>query len=137
MFGQNNAIGWVDTAKFDKTHDAAASQGWIPAVLDTNGDGKITEWTEPDQPIDPKKDHRIEFGCYGIAISPIDDSLWCSGIGVKDTKLVRIERGANPPQTSKAEVYVPPPTKCRCPVRGAWPSTQTAWSGRTGGALTK
>ena len=75
VFGQNNAIGWVDTEKFDKTHDAAASQGWIPAVLDTNGDGKITEWTEPDQPIDPKKDHRIEFGCYGIAISPVDRQL--------------------------------------------------------------
>ncbi len=61
VFGQKNAIGWIDTAMFDKTHDAAASQGWIPAVLDTNGDGKITEWTEPDQPIDPKKDHRIRI----------------------------------------------------------------------------
>ena len=81
VFGQNNAIGWVDTMAFDKTHDAAASQGWCPAVLDTNGDGKITEWTEPNQPIDPKKDHRIEFGCYCDAINPIDGSLWCSGIG--------------------------------------------------------
>ncbi|PYQ83950.1 MAG: hypothetical protein DMG02_32605 [Acidobacteria bacterium] len=34
-------------------------------MLDTNGDGKISEWTEPKEPIDPKKDHRIEFGCYG------------------------------------------------------------------------
>ena len=70
VFGQNNAIGWVDTVAFDKTHDAQASQGWCPAVLDTNGDGTITEWTEPNQPIDPKKDHRIEFGCYGDAIEP-------------------------------------------------------------------
>jgi hypothetical protein len=118
VFGQNNAIGWVDTTMFDKTHDAAASQGWIPAVLDTNGDGKITEWTEPNQPIDPKKDHRIEFGCYGIAISPTDGSLWCSGIGVKDTKLVRLELGTNPPQTSKAEVYVPPADKMPLPGSG-------------------
>jgi hypothetical protein len=118
VFGQNNAIGWIDTEKFDRTHDAAASQGWIPAVLDTNGDGKITEWTEPDQPIDPKKDHRINFGCYGIAINPIDHSLWCSGIGVKDTKLVRIERGTNPPETSKAEVYEPPADKMALPGSG-------------------
>ena len=118
VFGQNNAIGWFDTATFEKTHDAAASQGWIPAVLDTNGDGKITEWTQPDQPIDPKKDHRIKFGCYGIAVSPIDGSLWCSGIGDKDTTLVRIERGPNPPQSSKAEVYVPPAEKMPLPGSG-------------------
>lgn len=118
VFGQKDAIGWVDAAMFDKTHDAAASQGWIPAVLDTNGDGKITEWTEPDQPIDPKKDHRIEFGCYGIAVSPTDGSLWCSGIGVKDTTLVRIEKGANPPQSSKAEVYAPPADKMPLPGSG-------------------
>src|SRR5215510_15096901 len=27
FFGQNNALGWVDTVTFDKTHDAQASQG--------------------------------------------------------------------------------------------------------------
>ena len=27
------------------------------------------------------------------------------------------------------------PTRCRCQVRAAWPSTATAWSGRTGAAL--
>jgi hypothetical protein len=118
IFGQNNAIGWVDTVAFDNTHDAQASQGWCPAVLDTNGDGTITEWTEPNQPIDPRKDHRIEFGCYGDAINPIDGSLWCSGIGVRDTKLVRIELGTNPPQTCKAEVYVPPPDKMPLPGSG-------------------
>ena len=30
-----------------------------------------TGWTEPKEPIDPKRDHRIEFGCYSIGISPI------------------------------------------------------------------
>ena len=93
-----------------KRRTRAASQGWCPAVLDTNGDGKITEWTEPTEPIDPKKDHRIEFGCYAIAISP-DGSAWCSGIGPRNKSLVRIERGANPPQTCKAEVYEPPADK--------------------------
>ena len=118
IFGQNNAVGWLDTTTFDKTHDAAASQGWCPAVLDTNGDGKITEWTEPNQPIDPKKDHRINFGCYGVAINPLDGSLWCSGIGVRDKTLMRLERGPNPPQTCKAEVYVPPPDKMPLPGSG-------------------
>src|SRR5205809_2212088 len=118
VFGQNSAIGWFDTATFDKTHDAAASQGWCPAVLDTNGDGKITEWTEPNEAVDPKKDHRINFGCYSDAINPKDGSIWCSGIGEHDTTLVRLARGLNPPQTCKAEVYVPPPDKMRIPGSG-------------------
>src|SRR5262245_32561852 len=88
VFGQDNAIGWVDTVAFDKSHDAGASQGWCPGVVDTNADGKIsTGWTEPDQPVDPKRDHRIEFGCYAIGISPTDGSIWCSGIDHTDKTL--------------------------------------------------
>jgi hypothetical protein len=119
IYGQTDAIGWLDTKEYDKTHDAAASQGWCPAVLDTNGDGKITEqWTQPDQPIDPQKDHRIHFGCYADAINPADGSLWCSGIGQRDTSLVRLERGTHPPQTCKGEVFVPPADKMPLPGSG-------------------
>jgi hypothetical protein len=119
VFGQNSAIGWVDTVTFDKTRDAAASQAWCPGVVDTNGDGTIsTGWTEPNQPVDPKKDHRIAFGCYSIGISPTDGAVWCSGIGHTDTTLVRIERGANPPLSCKAEVYVPPPSTIPLPYSG-------------------
>ena len=110
-YGQSDVMGWVSTATWDKTQDAAASQGWCPAVLDTNGDGTITEWTEPVQAVDPKKDHRITLSCYSIAASPLDGSLWCSGIEPKDNQLVRLERGPNPPQTCKAELYRPPPQK--------------------------
>jgi hypothetical protein len=109
FFGQANAVGWVDTKAWDKTHDDEKSQGWIPGVLDTNGDGKISKpWTEPDEPIDPTKDHRINFSCYSISVSPVDGSVWCSGIGLKEHSLVRVERGSNPPETSKAEIYQPP-----------------------------
>ena len=119
VFGQEHAIGWVDTVAFDKTHDGAASQAWCPGVVDTNGDGRIsTGWTEPNQPVDPKRDHRIEFGCYSIGISPTDGAVWCSGIGHEDTTLVRIERGANPPLSCKAEVYQPPPSTIPLPYSG-------------------
>jgi hypothetical protein len=108
-FGQQGAVGWIDVNMWDKTHDAEQSQGWCPAVLDTTGDGKITQgWTEPDQPIDPAKDHRIDFGCYSVAVNPRDGSLWCSGIGRGAKRLMRLERGANPPMTCKAEFYEPP-----------------------------
>ena len=108
-FGQNGAVGWIDMATWDETHDAEASQGWGPAVIDTTGDGRITEWTEPDAPIGSTLDHRINFGCYSVAVSHADGSLWCSGIGRGDRRLVRIEKGSNPPETCQAEYYEPPP----------------------------
>jgi hypothetical protein len=108
-YGTTGSVGWVDMNAWDKTHDAEESQGWCPAVVDTNGDGKITAgWTEPDQPVDPRRDHRIAFGCYAIAVNPKDNSIWCSGIGNTQRTLVRIEKGPNPPETCKAEIYTPP-----------------------------
>jgi hypothetical protein len=108
-FGMNSALGWLDLNAWDKTGDAAAAQGWCPAVLDTNGDGRITEWTEPDAAPDPAKDRRIDFGCYSVATNPNDGSAWCSGIGPTDNKLVRIVRGTGAPNTCRAEVYEAPP----------------------------
>ena len=110
-YGSNDSIGWVDMNAWDRTHDPEQSTGWCPAVVDTNGDGKVTEgWTEPDEPVesDPGKDHRIRFGCYAIAIDEKDHSVWCSGVQPQNNTLVRIEKGSNPPQTCRAEVYVPP-----------------------------
>jgi hypothetical protein len=109
FFGSGGGVAWVDTVAWNKTKNSEQSQGWCPAVVDTNGDGKITPgWTEPKEPVDPTKDHRIQFGCYSIAVNQKDGSLWCSGIGGGDTSLVRIEVGANPPETCKAEIYRPP-----------------------------
>jgi hypothetical protein len=107
FFGQHNAVGWVNTKVYDETHNDEAAQGWCPAVLDTNGDGKITEWTEPDQPIDPQKDHRIALQCYGIGVQP-DGTVWCSPGGEHSNEIVRLERGLNPPKTCKGEVYQAP-----------------------------
>ena len=107
-FGLNSGVAWVDTDAWDRTHNAEASQGWCPGVVDTNGDGKLTEgWTEANQPVDPAKDHRVEFGCYSVAVNPKDGSLWCSGLGGK--QLARIAPGANPPMTCTTELYEPPP----------------------------
>ncbi len=111
-FGMTGAVGWVDVNAWEKTHDSEASQGWCPAVLDTNGDGQITQgWSEPDEPIDPAKDHRIEFGCYSVAVNAKDGSLWCSGISRGARRLMRLERGANAPSTCRAEFYEPPPNQ--------------------------
>ena len=111
-FGVGGAIAWVNINTWDKTHDAEASQGWCPGIIDTNGDGRITPgWTEPNEPIDPTKDHRINFGAYSITVNPKDGSLWVSGIGRGDRRLVRIEKGANPPESCRTEFYEPPPNQ--------------------------
>lgn len=104
VFGQNDVVGWIDIPAWETTQNDEAAQAWLPAVLDTNGDGRITKpWTEPDAPIDPTKDHRVKFGCYQPAVSPLDGSIWCSG-----TTITRIDPGPNPPETARAEQYTSP-----------------------------
>jgi hypothetical protein len=76
--GRGQVIGWLDTGKFDATGDAAAAQRWAPLVLDTTGNGKLDEWTEPNQPPDPKKDQRLGVGFYSVMPSPVDGSVWGS-----------------------------------------------------------
>jgi hypothetical protein len=109
-FGVGSAVAWVDINTWDKTHDSEASQGWCPGIIDSNGDGKISKgWTEPNQPIDPTKDHRITFGAYAITINPKDGALWVVGIGRGDKRLVRILKGNNPPESCRTEFFEPPP----------------------------
>jgi hypothetical protein len=100
-------VGWLDTKKWDATHDAAASQGWTALVLDTNGNGKRDEYVEPDQPIDPVKDKRINSPFYAVMPNPADGSIWGATLGVPGA-VVRLMPGSNPPETALAEVYTVP-----------------------------
>ena len=111
--GDSNAIGWIDTKLYDETGDEQYSQGWCPTVIDTNGDGKITKpWNEPNRrgevEIDPNLDTRIVGFGYGIIAHPSDDSIWITRTGPFPGRLVRLDRGDNPPETCIAEVYEPP-----------------------------
>jgi hypothetical protein len=96
--------GWFDTKIWDKTHDEAKAQGWTAFILDTNGNGKRDDYTEPDAPIDPKKDHRINAPFYGVAPSPVDGSIWGSVLGMPGA-LLRLVPGPNPPSTALSEIY--------------------------------
>jgi len=107
--GGGPVVGWLNRKVFDETGDAAKAQGWTAAILDTNGNGKRDEYTEPNQPADPKKDMRINAAFYSIMISPADGSIWGSTFGYPGS-VVRIAPGSNPPATAIAEVYnVPAP----------------------------
>jgi hypothetical protein len=107
-------IGWIKTRVWDETHDAEKSQGWCPAILDYNGDGKIGAYTMPNEPPDPKLDRAVGGASgYGIAVNPVDGSAWyAAGVASSETqvpgKIIRMVPGANPPATCMTEAYEPP-----------------------------
>jgi len=76
-------------------------------VLDTNGNGKRDAYVEPDQPVDPTKDKRINAPFYGVAPEPNGDAIWGSVQGFPGT-VVRLTLGSNPPDTALSEVYEVP-----------------------------
>jgi hypothetical protein len=97
-------VGWLNRRLFEETGDEERSQGWTPLILDTNGNGKRDDYAEPDQPLDPARDKRIAAGLYGIAVSPVDGSVWGSALGFPGT-LIRLNPGPNPTETALAEVF--------------------------------
>ncbi len=113
-------VGWLNTKMWDETHDAEKSQGWTPFILDTNGNGKRDEYTEPGQPMDPTKDMRIKVGFYGVSPSPADGSIWGTVLGFPGA-LVRLNPGSDPARTSLAEIYEVPWNNPKAPVQGFSP----------------
>jgi hypothetical protein len=104
---QSGVIGWLNRKMFEETGDEAKSQGWTALVLDTNGNGKRDDYVEPGQPVDPTKDKRITAAFYGVAVNPVDGTVWGSVLGFPGL-VIRLDPGPNPPATALAEVFEPP-----------------------------
>jgi len=118
--GGGPVIGWLNTKMFDETGDEEKSQGWTPLILDTNGNGKRDEYVEPDQPLDPTKDKRINARYYGVAVNPVDGSIWGSTLGFPGA-VMRLDPGPNPPVTALTELYELPWGNPEAPVQGYSP----------------
>ena len=103
--GGNDVVGWLDTNKFLATGDAAASQGWAPLILDTNGNGRRDDFVEPGEPLNPNLDMRISAGFYAIMPNPADGSVWGSTSFGFPGSIIRLDPGSNPPETALAELY--------------------------------
>ena len=103
--GDMNVVGWLDTKKFDETHDERASQGWCPTILDTSGDGQVGEYVGPNDPIDPTKDKRVTGFAYGIIPNPADGSVWFTRPypNMVPGQILRLD-----PKTCLTEQYQPP-----------------------------
>ena len=102
--GGGPVLGWLDTRMFDQTGDGQASQGWTPLVIDTNGNGRRDAYTEPGESIDPDMDMRVTSGFYGVAVSPVDGSIWGSSLGFPGA-VVRVVPGDSPSETALTEVF--------------------------------
>jgi hypothetical protein len=128
--GGGTVLPWFNTKLWDETKDEQKAQGWTPYVIDTNGNGKRDAYVEPNQPVDPTKDKRIQGGSYGVIPSPVDGSIWVSAPGAifltgdnrgGPGQIIRVVPGPNPPQTALAEVYEPPFNNPKSPVNGYTP----------------
>ena len=103
--GTGQVAGWVNTKIWDETGDAQKAQGWFPYVLDSNGNGKLDEWTEPGKP-EAGKDMRFNPGSGGYAVMPhpTDGSIWyTSGVFGGRAGFLRFD-----PKTRLSEFYAVP-----------------------------
>ena len=103
--GSGQVAGWINTTVFDETGDGAKAQGWAPFVLDTSGNGKLDEWTEPGKPAEPGKDMRIAgSGPYAVMPHPTDGSVWyASNVFGGTPGFLRFD-----PKTKLSEFYAVP-----------------------------
>ena len=112
--GGGAAVGWLKTAVYDRTGDEQASQGWCPTVIDTNGDGVITQpWNEPNRrgqidAFDPGRDTRLVVGSYGIVPDPLNDTAVWIVSNRFPGRLAYMDIGDDPPETCITEVYEVP-----------------------------
>ncbi len=103
--GGGPVAGWLDTKVFEQTGSAEKAQGWAPFVLDTNGNGKLDDYTEPGQPMDPNKDMRVAgSGSYAVMPNPVDGSIWYTwDVFAGKSGIIRFD-----PKTKLSEVYYIP-----------------------------
>jgi hypothetical protein len=124
--GDGRVIGWVNTGQLLEgprgpqvqqirnqatgflAQRESTTQGWCPTVIDTNGDGRITRPWNTGNASDPSRDTQMTGFAYGIIANPVDGSIWIARTGGVPGRIFRLELGANPPTTCKAEVYEPP-----------------------------
>jgi hypothetical protein len=99
---QQGAIGWVNRKIWEETGDEAKAQGWAPVVIDTNGNGKLDDYVQPNQAVDPAKDKRLSAGLYGVGVNPADGTVWGAVLGYPGYVL-RFD-----PKTKLSEIYEPP-----------------------------
>jgi hypothetical protein len=131
--GGGQVIGWLNTKMFDETGDEMRSQGWTALIRDANGNGRRDEYVEPNQPLDPAKDQRVNGALYAVAPAP-DGSVWGTQLGYPGA-VIRLSPGANPPATALVEIYQPPVDKGFSPRGGDVDRNGVYWAAMASGHM--
>jgi hypothetical protein len=106
MSGTGQVAGWINTKVWDETKDPKKAVGWFPFVLDTNGNGKLDEFTDAGKPAEQGKDARFNPGSgpYAVMPHPTDGSIWyTSGVFGGRPGFLRFD-----PKTKLSEFYQVP-----------------------------
>jgi hypothetical protein len=106
LSGSGPVAGWVNTKVWDETKDPKKAVGWHPFVLDTNGNGKLDDFTDAGKPAEPGKDARFNPGSgpYAVMPHPTDGSVWyTSGVFGGRPGFLRFD-----PKTKLSEFYEVP-----------------------------
>src|SRR6185295_4526431 len=77
-------------------------------------------YVEPNQPVDPQKDKRIEAPFYAVSPSVKDNAIWGAVMGMPGA-VVRLVPGANPSVTALAEYYEVPWNNPKATAQGYAP----------------
>lgn len=104
--GTGQVAGWVNTKIWDETGDVQKAQGWAPFVIDSNGNGKLDEWSDAGKPSEPGKDMRLNPGSgpYAVMPHPTDGSVWYTvGVFAGRPGFMRFD-----PATKLSEFYAVP-----------------------------
>ena len=132
LSGTGPVAGWINTKVWDETHDAQKAVGWTPFILDTNGNGKRDDYTDPGQPADTGKDTRITGGSgpYAVMPNPKDGSIWYTvGVFGGQAGFMRFD-----PKTQLSEFFAMP--KPGVGVRGGdIDANGVAWGSESSGHL--
>jgi hypothetical protein len=132
LSGTGPVAGWINTRVFDETGDEQKAVGWAPFVLDTNGNGKLDDYTDPGQPADAGKDTRITGGSgpYAVMPHPKDGSIWYTvGVFGGQAGFMRFD-----PKTQLSEFYAVP--KPGVGIRGGdIDANGVAWGSESSGHL--
>jgi len=67
---------YLNAGIYEQTGDEAKAQGWFPIIIDTNANGRSMDYVQPNQPVDPTRDKRLNAGFYGVGVNPVDGTIW-------------------------------------------------------------
>jgi hypothetical protein len=124
---EKKAVGWCGQT-LDTNGDGKITRPFQIAATSRAGDASILYYTDtpgaaaapaggrgaargPAQAgPDPTKDTQVSYSLYALIPSPVDDSVWGVSESPFPGMLVRVQRGKNPPETCKTELFkVPSP----------------------------